>query len=133
VQEPLGPVDIGHGKEQLIKRLRETQAHGGTALYDAIAAGHALALRRARAFPGRIHALLVMTDGQDEHSKLSLVALKQQLAAAADDRVIIFTIAYGDKAEDRVLREISEAAHGATERGSVDTIVQVYRDMASYF
>mgnify|MGYP007014285864 CR=1 FL=1 len=45
----------------------------------------------------------------------------------------VFTIAYGEQAGGEVLGRIAEAAQGTSAKGSVETIVQVYRDMASFF
>jgi Ca-activated chloride channel family protein len=47
--------------------------------------------------------------------------------------VKVFTIAYGQKAGSDVLARIAESAQGTSAKGSVETIVQVYRDMASFF
>jgi Ca-activated chloride channel homolog len=76
----------------------------------------------------------MMTDGKDESSSLTLADLKKGLVSE-DDRtpVRIFTIAYGKGAEGSVLDQIAEAGKGASAKGDVQDIVQVYRDMASFF
>ena len=45
----------------------------------------------------------------------------------------VFTIGYGKQADATPLSRIAEAAQGSYAKGSVETIVQVYRDMASFF
>jgi Ca-activated chloride channel family protein len=45
----------------------------------------------------------------------------------------VFTIAYGAAASGQILSQIAEAGEGSHSQGSVDNIVQVYRDIASFF
>jgi Ca-activated chloride channel family protein len=73
-----------------------------------------------------------MTDGNDEGSQLTFNELSKRFGAE-DSPVKVFTIAYGEQVDSRVLEQIAEAAKGSSAKGSPDTIVQVYRDMASFF
>ena len=127
----LGPLQLAKGRAELDSRIDNTIAQGGTALYDAVADGYALAQKRAKAEPGRIHAVVVMTDGKDERSKLPLSELTKRFSSE-DSQVKVFTIAYGD-ADPKVLEQIADAAKGSAAKGSPETIVQVYKDMASFF
>ncbi|NMO20880.1 VWA domain-containing protein [Pyxidicoccus fallax] len=136
VYSPVGPKLLdAAGRAELAGRIDSTFAAGGTALYGATAAAYQVARERARQHPGRIHAVMVMTDGRDESSTLTLAQLQQRLGSAdeQDAAVRIFTIAYGDSAEGQVLEAIAEAGKGSSARGGVEDIVQVYRDMASFF
>jgi Ca-activated chloride channel homolog len=128
----VGPIKVGEGKAELVQRVDGTIAEGGTALYDAVGEAYALAQKRATAEPGRIHAIVVMTDGKDERSKLKLDELTRQFSSE-DAQVKIFTIAYGEAADPRILEQIAEAAKGSTAKGSAENIVAVYKDMASFF
>jgi len=107
-------------------------AEGGTALYDAIAKAHEVMLQRAQKQPERIHALVVMTDGKDEGSRLLLEQLQQQFDPEQAP-VKIFTIAYGQGADATVLDTIASAAQGTSVKGTSETIVQVYRDLSAFF
>jgi Ca-activated chloride channel family protein len=107
-------------------------AEGGTALYDAIAEAHDVMSKRARSQPSRIHALVVMTDGKDESSRLGLAELLQRFTPE-EAPVKIFTIAYGDKADSSILDSIASAAQGTSVKGTSETIVQVYRDLSAFF
>jgi Ca-activated chloride channel family protein len=136
VYQPVGPLALdAQGRAALAGRIDNTIASGGTALYGATDAAYKAALARARQSPGRIHAVMVMTDGRDESSTLTLAQLKQGLGSSdeQDAAVRVFTIAYGDGAEGGVLDGIAEAGKGSSAKGSVEDIVQVYRDMASFF
>lgn len=132
VYPPVGPKAIGKEKAELASRIDATIAAGGTALYDVTAEAYKVAQERAKKEPGRIHAVLVMTDGQDEHSKLALEGLMGRFSAE-DAPVKIFTIAYGGKADPTILNKIAEAARGTSVKGGTDSIVALYKDMAAFF
>ncbi|WNG44895.1 VWA domain-containing protein [Archangium minus] len=134
VYPPMGPVELGKGRAELLGRVDNIIANGGTALYSATQAAYKIARERALKEPGKIHAVVVMTDGKDEHSTLTLGDLEKGLNASSEENPVrIFTIAYGQGAESKVLERIAEAAKGSSAKGSVEDIVQVYRDMASFF
>jgi Ca-activated chloride channel family protein len=135
VLPPVGPLRVGEHRADLLRRIDDVVASGGTALYDASVAAHALALERAQREPGRIHAVVVMTDGKDEHSKLSFEEVRRRLAPGegAEVPVKIFTIAYGERAEKQILSEMAESAQGRAASGSSGDIVAVYREMGAFF
>ncbi|MDI9406794.1 MAG: VWA domain-containing protein [Chitinophagaceae bacterium] len=124
VREPVvlrgGPAGAP-GSAALIGRL---EADGGTRLHDAVLAGRDW-LRRTRQ-PGEIQAVVVLTDGVDSGSQLSLRALQEQLRRSGfegDERIGVFTIGYGggDYNAD-ALRQIAEANGGEFVEGTVDSI-----------
>jgi Ca-activated chloride channel family protein len=134
VHAPFGPVRLADKKSELLARIDSVFAQGGTALYEAVGEAYRSLETRAEQDPGRIHAVVVMTDGRDESSKaVTLPALKQAVRAEGDQRVKVFTIAYGAGAADGVLREIAESAQGMAAKGTLETIVQVYDEMAAFF
>lgn len=131
---PLGPLRLGDRKAELAARIDGLFAGGGTALYDATARAVEQARAQARAQPQRNHAVLVMTDGVDESSRLTLEALEQAIGAGeADQAVSVFAIAYGPSASMKVLGAIAEAARGTATAGNVKDIVQVFQDVAAFF
>ena len=130
--DPMGPVRLGEGRSSIAQRLSMVDASGGTALYEATARAYELALERAKKDPKRIHAVVVMTDGRDESSQLKLEQLQQRLHVEGTP-VRVFTIAYGDGADQRVLESIAKTAQGAAAQGSSANIVQVFQDVASFF
>jgi Ca-activated chloride channel homolog len=132
-----GPWRVGTDRAAIDGQVAMTSAFGGTALYDAIARTWDEASERAKRSPATIHAVVVMTDGRDESSAMTLPALRLKLAAArtsdGEVPVRVFTIAYGDGADDRVLGEIAESARGWSGRGTPENIQQVYADVAAFF
>jgi Ca-activated chloride channel family protein len=126
------PVALGRSKAALHKAVDDTFADGGTALYDATAAAYRQMLARAKTNHDRIYAVVVMTDGKDEHSKMTLDELHAMFSAETSP-VKIFTIAYGDDADPTVLEQIAADGQGTSVKGSSSTIVQVYRDLSTFF
>lgn len=87
----------------------------GTPLYDAIALAYDE--MKARAEPGRINAIVVLSDGQDTDSVMSLDSLLAKIGTSAREGqdaapVRIFPIAYGEGADTSALRRIAEATGG---------------------
>lgn len=131
---PSEPVALGNGgREALAARIDGALADGGTALYDALGGAYTFANGRATAEPGRIHAVVVLTDGRDENSTQPLQAVDAQLRASSEGKVLVFTIGYGPKADGAVLAQLAEAGRGATALGEVDDIASVFLDMAAFF
>jgi Ca-activated chloride channel family protein len=87
----------------------------GTPLYDAISAAYDEMKQRAE--PGRINAIVVLSDGQDTDSATSLDSLIAKISKASregsdDAPVRIFPIAYGEGADTTALQRIAEATGG---------------------
>jgi Ca-activated chloride channel homolog len=131
VYPPIGPLEAGKHRAELEQRIDGVIADGGTALYDAIGAASAAIEKQAKTSK-RIHALVVMTDGKDEGSTATVDAV-EKLLGSETSHVNLFTIAYGAQAEASVLEHLAEVAHGSFARGDVGSIIEVYRDMASFF
>jgi Ca-activated chloride channel family protein len=129
IEAKAGPWRVRDHRADLVATIDALVAGGGTALYDAVSSGYEQARQRAAKEPDRIHAVVVMTDGRDEDSRLSLRALAAKLT---DEAVKVFTIGYGAAVDDSVLGQIAEAARGAHENGSVENIAAVFEDMGAF-
>jgi Ca-activated chloride channel homolog len=118
----------------VVPRVQGIFAEGDTALYDAILRGRDLAEESAKTDRSHIHAVVVLTDGEDNRSETKLPALIDRLASAEQGSgVRIFTIGYGGEASDTILRQIAERTGGAYYHGDVDNIRNVYEEIASFF
>lgn len=124
------PVELRGGSADAAKAMTFVSgltAEGGTRLYDAVEAGRNW-LRRTRR-PGEILAVVVLTDGNDSGSRLSLQALEAELRRsgfASDDRIGVFTIGYGSSGEYNAdaLRRIAESNGGVFVEGTPDSILK---------
>jgi Ca-activated chloride channel family protein len=92
---------------------------------------------RALRDDSRINAVVVLTDGQDNQSDISLSSLVSQLRShnqQSEQQVVrVFTIAYGDGAERDKLAQIAKASGGEEFSGDPTEIEAVYRTISSFF
>ncbi len=116
--------------------IASLEAEGGTVLYDAIQQGRDW-LRSTRR-PGEILAVVVLTDGQDNGSRLSLEGLGSELQRsgfASDERIGVFTMGYGNQGgfDPAVLRRIAESNGGDFTTGTADSIRRRMEDLQMAF
>jgi Ca-activated chloride channel family protein len=117
----------------IVPQVQGIFADGQTALYDAILRGRDLADASSKTDRRHIHAVVVLTDGEDNRSQLKLPGLLDKLASAEQGGVRVFTIGYGGEASEAALRQIAERTGGAYYHGDVDNIRSVYEEIASFF
>jgi Ca-activated chloride channel family protein len=113
-------------KASLLDAIDQIEPDGGTALYDAVSSAYTVLQGRAAKNPMRTHAVVVMTDGNDESSKLTLIELKKRFPG--DEAAIkVFTIAYGESADADTLARIARASGGtfypATDTRAIDRVL----------
>jgi Ca-activated chloride channel family protein len=133
---PLVPIEpMATNRAKLIGVVHGVLADGQTAIYDATHAALAQVSRIADS--SRINAVVLLTDGDDNSSKLPFEALLRELRAQgeADRRVRVFTIAYSPGASGAAaeLQRISDASGGKAYIGDVANIASVYRSISSFF
>ncbi|MBA3826556.1 MAG: VWA domain-containing protein, partial [Ktedonobacterales bacterium] len=125
---PLGPK-----RTATVKTIRAITASGATLLYDTIAAQ---AQTLAKAPDRHIKALVVLTDGKDTASSLSLQQVVSKVQTSGTDAgagVKIFTIAYGADADANVLTQIATATGGQEYAGTPLNILSVYSTISRFF
>ena len=116
--EPLRDVTpLESDAERLSSALEDLRyaPRNGTPLYDAILTAYEFMNERAE--PGRINAIVVLSDGEDTDSRTSLDSLIAKLSASNSEGgtnapVRIFPIAYGEGADLASLQRIAEATGG---------------------
>jgi Ca-activated chloride channel family protein len=131
VLTPVSP--LGPKRHQVLNAINAITAQGSTRLYDTIAEQEA----SLTALPStNIKALVVLTDGMDNVSTLTLDQLVSKVSPTgvnAGDGVKIFTIAYGTDADTTALTNIANAAGGQEYAGNTENIVQVYDTISQFF
>ena len=129
------------GQDMLMGKQREKTAalvdslfpEGNTALYDAIGAAYQH-LEERRDKSQRIQAVVVLTDGTDTNSRTRLDELLQRIRFTGEEQSIrVFTIAYGQDAQQDVLKSIADATQAKTYAGTPQNIVSVFRDICTFF
>jgi Ca-activated chloride channel family protein len=125
-------VALKTGREALNRHVDAFFPAGETALYDAVDAAYRHL--QANTKPGRATAVVVLTDGEDNKSRLNLEQLLARVKIDYEKRPIrVFCIAYGDEAREEVLRKISDATLAKAYKGSPKTIKAVFADIGTFF
>ncbi len=128
------PTLLRQTRSQAVQRTNSLFASGGTALYDAILAAYRQQMARASTNTDKISAVVVLTDGADTDSKIKLPQLLEQLRFDAERNSIrVFTIGYGGAAENKVLKQISDATQAKFYVGTTDNIREVFKDISTFF
>jgi Ca-activated chloride channel homolog len=126
-------VSVKQGRDPLLQQIDSLFAGGGTALYDSIDAAY----QHLAAVPNpdaKIQAVVVLTDGEDTESKMKLDELMGRIRYNGETRAIhVFTIAYGRDAKKDVLQRIAEATQAKFYEGTPQNIVEVFRDISTFF
>ncbi|HLJ90713.1 MAG TPA: extracellular solute-binding protein [Candidatus Angelobacter sp.] len=121
------------GRDAVLSTVDSLIADGATELYDAIDEGYShLASRQGQS--SRIQAVVVLTDGEDTNSKMKLPELLARLKSGEETKGIrIFTIAYGRDARQDVLSGIADATQAKFYKGTPQNIVDVFKDISTFF
>ena len=126
-------VSVKQGREQLLQQIDSLFAGGGTALYDSIDAAYQH-LAGARDPNAKIQSIVVLTDGEDTKSKMKLAGLMERIRYNGETRAIhVFTIAYGKDARKDILQQIADATQAKFYEGTPQNIVEVFRDISTFF
>jgi Ca-activated chloride channel homolog len=131
-EAPIAPVATNLGL--LKQRVAGLLPEGQTAVFDATNAGYDAV--RALHDDSRINAVVVLTDGEDNQSHVSLPSLVGKLRAqnGSEQAVVrVFTIAYGQEADRDKLAQIAKASGGEEFTGDPAQIEAVYRTISSFF
>jgi Ca-activated chloride channel family protein len=126
---------IKTGRDELSRTIDSLFAEGGTALYDSIDTAYQYLLARS---PGgasdSILSIVVLTDGEDTESKMHLNDLMDHVRFDGElHKIHIFTIAYGNDAKKDILRQIAQATQAKSYDGTPENIVDVFKDISTFF
>jgi Ca-activated chloride channel family protein len=128
---PLAP--LISNRVALNNEIQGLVAGGDTALLDAVWAAYTRLQDLNDA--DRINAIVAMTDGRENNSRIwlgDLVATVEQ-GNARGVPVVIFCVAYGSDADYDVLEALAEASDGQVRQGDLTTIRELYRLLSTYF
>ena len=136
VQEPIRVDGTAQGRQQGMQFITRLKADGGTRLYDATLTARDWLQKNYQ--EDAINAVLILTDGEDSGSQVSIKRLTQQLeqnSFASDRSIPFFTVGYGKEGEFNpdVLEEIAELNGGYYRKGNPRTISQLMSDLQLEF
>jgi Ca-activated chloride channel family protein len=129
---PLG--DFGVSRRRLAQAVQGMSPDSETALRDATE--QAVEKVRSLHDSSRINAVVLLTDGEDNTSRIGLDPLLGELSAQSpveESVVRVFTIAYGNAADRVTLRRIATATGGRAATGDPSQIAAVYQGISSFF
>lgn len=136
IQTPILVDGSEQGRARGLQYVANLNAEGGTRLYDASLFARNWLQEKYR--NDAINAVLILTDGQDSGSNISLQQLEQQLQASgytSDREIAFFTIGYGREGDfdPAVLQQIAEVNGGYYRKGDPETIPRVLSDLQLEF
>ncbi|MEL6456844.1 MAG: VWA domain-containing protein [Cyanobacteria bacterium J06641_2] len=124
------------GKEKGMEFIGNLEAGGGTRLYDAAISARNWLSENLR--QDAINAVLILTDGDDTSSNISLEQLKQELQKSSfrsEKRIAFFTVGYGDEREfnPEALKTIAESNGGYYSKGDPESISKLMSNLQLEF
>lgn len=137
---PFNNVYAWSGKDLVMEKDRQTALNniqglfpsGGTALYSSIDASYQYMLQNRK--PGKISAIIVLTDGEDTDSKIALNTLLNNIRSDNEKKDIrVFTIAYGQSAKDDILKTIADTTQAKSYKGTPQNIQSVFKEISTFF
>lgn len=112
------------------------QVDGGTKLYDAAINARNWLQQNLR--KNAINAVLILTDGEDTESQISLEQLGEELQSSgfsSDQRIALFTVGYGNEGEFNpdALKKIAQLNGGYYSKGDPESISRLMADLQVEF
>lgn len=125
--------ELSSSRQALQSDINDLRASGDTALLDAIKAAYDRLQKLGDR--ERINAVVVMTDGRENNSNISLDRLLSAIKTGNSRGVpvVVFCIAFGDDADMDVLQSIAQAGNGQARQGDLNTIRGLYKILSTYF
>jgi len=125
---------VSDKRDDLTRRISGITEGGGTSLYDSVA--QAYDDLQAKGDPKHIRGLVVLTDGQDTNSQMSLDDLMSHLGSKSEEggnAIKLFTIAFGTDADKTVLKQLAESTGGQEYDSDPKNIGAIYAEIATFF
>lgn len=124
---------VGPNRSKLEGYINSLFAKGRTQLYKSVKKS----FDYTQIMPDRekmITAVVVLSDGQDTASKITLEQLIATINSDSEDTgTRVFTIAYGDGASPKELKKIADSTKGKHFKASTANIKAIFRDISTFF
>jgi Ca-activated chloride channel family protein len=130
VERPLQALDDA-GRTALLTSIDRLAVSGNTALIDGVWEAYSRLMTEGS--PESINAIVVMTDGQENSSRQSLSALQRRIQQERGMQIVIFTIAFGKDADEKLMQSMAEMGGGQYRRADETDIEDLYKIISTYF
>ena len=126
------PAPLSENRIKLGDAIQGLRAEGKTAIFDGLLAAKQSLDTIPPAADGeeRIRAIVLLSDGQDTASTLSLDQLKAEFE---ESTISIFPVAYGADAAVDELQKIVDFSRTILVKGSGDDIAKIFDNLSRYF
>ncbi len=124
------PAPLAENRIQLSDAIQRLRAQGRTAVYDGLIAGKQALDALPPTEEDRIRAIVLLSDGQDNASTITLEQLKQEFEESG---ISIFPVAYGEDADTAMLQQIVDFSRTLLVKGSTGDIGQIFDNLSRYF
>jgi Ca-activated chloride channel homolog len=133
VQETVPLDELGRNRTALTRAIETLRASGETSLLDAVELAHYRLQQMGDS--ERINAIVLMTDGLENDSQISMRTLERQLQQGSQEgvQVVIFCVAYGKDADYDTLSRLAEISGGQVREGDLASIQELYKILSTYF
>jgi Ca-activated chloride channel homolog len=136
VRPPVLVDGTASGKAKGLEFIAGLRADGGTRLYDAVNTARSWLSEHLR--NDGINAVMILTDGEDTDSKLTLDQLEAELKKSgflSDRRIAVFTVGYGNAGEfsPDVLKQIANTNGGSYSQGDPTSIAKLMANLQVEF
>ena len=123
-------IHVSSVRTKAISQVNAILASGNTSLYDAI--GTASGVIKKTTSSETSNVMVLLTDGQDTSS--SRYRMNQTLiTTASGNATTVFTIAYGQDADQDVLMKLASSGKGNFYAGNAANIAGIYQEMSAAF
>jgi Ca-activated chloride channel family protein len=122
-------------RAEMTNQINGLHAAGDTSLYDAIQQSIEFLKSSRAAEDDRIQSVVVLSDGQDTYSQITLQQVVEVINASREDRnpVIVIPVAYGSDADINALNSIARASATRVQSGNPEDIQKLLELISSYF
>ncbi len=134
VFKPVPLATFGNDEQALRQAIQDLLPSGKSALYDGVREGFSVI--RGLEDETRINAVVVLAEGGDDGSSITLDRLAREAEAACNAEglaIPIVTVAYGAEADRQALRRIAGACQGQALTATPDDIVEVFEGIGLLF
>ncbi|MFP4435787.1 MAG: extracellular solute-binding protein [Chloroflexaceae bacterium] len=129
-EEMIAPAPLSENRIALQTAIQDMRAEGKTAVFEALEVAHQSLDALPRSEEDRIRAIVLLSDGQDNASTMTL----EQLARTFEESGIsIFPVAYGEDADTAMLEQIADFSRTIVVSGDTGNIAQIFEDLSRYF